>query len=236
MVNPPEANSQNDGDKTRANWYGKVRPYFWSGGKWRPAARRLAILISLATNLILILILGILAQQLFVVKNFINQDIIEGFYTNFVLMDRAHITTTVQVSDTIQVADTIPVVFDLQMEQDTKVTLTRDTPIQNATIMLNNQPVPLDLTLRAGTPLHINLDLVVPVSQTIPISLDVPILLQVPVDIALEDTKLHEPFVGLQKVVSPYYWKLRQVESWADLPFCQGALKGFFCRTLLLSE
>jgi hypothetical protein len=184
----------------------------------------------------LIILVGILDQQLFAIKDYINTDIIGGLYTNFVLMDRAHITTTVQVSDTIQVVDAIPVVFDLPLAQNTEVILTKDTPIKSATIILNNQPVPLDLTLKAGTPLSINLNLTVPVSQTIPVVLDVPIRLQVPVDIALAETKLHEPFVGLQDVVAPYYWKLRQANSWADFSICQGPIKGFLCKTLLLTE
>jgi len=236
MAEMLEPDSQNSNHENQSNWYQPILPYLWNGGKWRPAARRLAVILPVIINLVLIILLGILAQQLFMIKNFINKDIIGGLYYNFVLMDRAHITTTVQVSDTIKVADTIPVVFDLQLAQDTEVILTRDTPIKNATIFLNNQPVPLDLTLKAGTPLSINLNLTVPVSQTIPIALDVPVLLHIPVDIALADTKLHEPFVGLQDVVSSYYWKLRQTNSWADFSFCQGPIKGYLCKTLLLTE
>jgi hypothetical protein len=236
MAEIPEPNAQLSENETRSKWSHQIRPYIWSGGKWRPAVRRLAIIIPVIINLILIILLGILAQQLFTIKNFINKDLIGGLYYNFVLMDRAHITTTVQVNDTIKVVDTIPVVFDLHLAQDTEVILTRDTPIKNATIILNNQPVPLDLTLRAGTPLNINLDLIVPVSQTVPITLDVPVQLNVPVDIPLADTKLHEPFIGLQDVVSPYYWKLREADSWSDLSFCQGPLGGYLCNILLLSE
>ncbi len=236
MAEIPEPNRQNPKGDNRSKWYQLIRPYIWSGGKWQPAARRLAIIIPIVFNLVLIILLGLLTQQLFTIKNFINQDLIGGLYYNFVLMDRAHITTTVEVSDTIKVVDTIPVVFDLHLAQDTEVVLTRNTSIENATIILNNQPVPLDLTLKAGTPLNINLDLIVPVSQTVPIALEVPILLQVPVDITLADTKLHDPFIGLQEVVSPYYWKLSETNSWSDFSFCQGFLGKFFCKTLLLSE
>jgi hypothetical protein len=115
MMEPPEDNPSNSMDEVQPKWQAKVRAYFWQGGRWRPAAQRLAILFSLLPNLVLIIVLGILAQQFFAIKNFINQDIIKGLYTNFVLMDRAHITTTVQVSDTIKVVDVIPVVFDLQI-------------------------------------------------------------------------------------------------------------------------
>lgn len=235
MAETPDPGPQKS-KESRPSWYQRARPYLWGGGKWRPAARRTAILISLITNLVLLIVLGLLAQQLFTLKNFINQDIIAGLYTNFVLMDRAHITTTVQVNDTLKVVDTIPVVFDLQLAQDTQVVLTKDTPIENATIILNNQAVPLDLVLKAGTPLSINLDLVVPVSQTVPVALDVPVVLEVPVDIPLADTQLHQPFIGLQEVVSSYYWKLNQTHSWAELPFCQKPLSSVVCKILLLSE
>jgi len=224
-------------DQEQAAWQSAIRPYLWGGGQWRPAARRIAILIPLLINLVLLIVLGLLIQQVFTIKNVVNQELIGGLYYNFVMMDRAHITTTVRVEDTIYVVDTIPVVFDLELEQDTKVVLTRDTPIKNATIYLNDQPVPLDLTLRAGTPLHINLDLTVPVSQTVPVKLAVPISLEVPVDIALAETQLHAPFIGLQNVLGPYYWRLREVnDSWADFSFCQGLLKSFVCRVLLLAE
>lgn len=224
-------------DENTPNRFKVFQPYLWGGGEWRSAARRLAIVIPLVINLILIIILGILAQQLFTIKNIVNKELIGGLYYNFVLMDRAHITTTVQVNETIKVIDTIPVVFDLNLEQDTQVVLTRDTPIKNATIILNNQPVPLDLTLRAGTPLNINLDLVVPVSQTVPVALDVPVTLDVPVNIPLADTQLHDPFIGLQNVLGPYYWRLREAnDSWSEFSFCQGTFKQLFCKFILLAE
>ena len=214
-----------------------VRPYIWQGGKWRPAFRRTAILISLIVNFVLVIVLLIVAQQLFTIKTTVDKRLFEGLYYNFILMDRAHIRTEIIVSDSIQVSDTIPVVFDLPLQQGTQVILNQDTPIKNATIYLNNQPVPLDLTLRAGTPLHINLDLTVPVSQTVPVVLDVPVNLKVPIDIPLEDTELHQPFIGLQEVISPYYWALHNLpQSWENVPFCQGWLRGLVCGLLLIPE
>jgi hypothetical protein len=48
--------------------------------------------------------------------------------------------------------------------------------------------------------LPINIEqLVVPVDQDVPVNLDVP------VKIPLRETDLHEPFVGLQEVVRPWY-------------------------------
>jgi hypothetical protein len=57
----------------------------------------------------------------------------------------------------------------------------------------------MQLTLPANTPLMVNLDFPLTVQNSIPIHLDVP------VNIPLDQTELHEPFVGLQKVVEPWY-------------------------------
>jgi len=55
------------------------------------------------------------------------------------------------------------------------------------------------IVLPQGTNLPIVLNLTVPVDQM------VPVVLTVDVDIPLEQTQLHEPFVGLQEVVKPLY-------------------------------
>ncbi len=180
-----------------------TRRWFWQR-KFAPAFWTVTGVISITVNIILIVILLFLGKELFTLKDLVTEQLIGGLHQNFVAMDEAHITTTITVEDTIVVEDTIPVVFDLMLQQNTDVILTEKTSIEGATIFLNNTAVPLDLDLPAGTALGINLDLVVPVSQTVPVLLNVPISLDVPVDIALEQTQLHEPFVGLQEVVGPY--------------------------------
>jgi hypothetical protein len=45
----------------------------------------------------------------------------------------------------------------------------------------------------------VNLDFPLNVQNTIPVHLDVP------VNIPLNETQLHEPFVGLRQVVEPWY-------------------------------
>jgi hypothetical protein len=65
---------------------------------------------------------------------------------------------------------------------------------------LNIRDANATIILPAGAELPIFIDnLVVPVDQ------EVPAILDVPVDIPLDQTELHEPFVGLQKVVEPWY-------------------------------
>jgi hypothetical protein len=207
----------------------RVRPFLWRG-RIAPAFWTVASTLSLAVNILLIVILILLGRQLFFLKqDVVSNQLVNGLYDNFVRMDEAHIRTTITVSDTIQVKDTIPVVFDLPLQQKTMVVLTKDTPVKT-TIFLNNTAVPLDLILTQGTELNIKLDMSVPVNQTIPVTLNVPINLRVPVDIPLDQTELHEPFVGLQQVVSPFRQLLGAVpDSWSEV--CKGALKPV-CRLL----
>ena len=125
------------------------------------------------------------------------KDLLQGLYDNFQLMDAAHIKTDIVVEDTI------PVQFDLPLNQATTVQLSQDVTIYGAYVVINTATInfnaPATVTLPAGTNRPIVLDLVVPVDTTIPVKLNVP------VDIALSETDLNIPFVGLQNVVRPLY-------------------------------
>ena len=167
-------------------WQGRVFPAFWT----------ITGIISLVVNIILIVVLILVGRELFVTKSLI-EGLVNGLHSNFVLMDQAHIKTTINVSTTI------PVKFDLPVKTNTTVVLTADTTIKGASVTLNTgglyiESAPTDIILPAGTNLPIALDISVPVSTTIPISIPVD------VDIPLKDTELHQPFVGLQQVVLPY--------------------------------
>ncbi len=125
-------------------------------------------------------------------------DLLEGLYVNFEKMDAAHIKTNILVEDEI------PVAFTLGLNQDTTVVLSQSVTIDGARVALttgglNIFNAPATVVLPAGTRLPITLSLDVPVDEMIPITLNVP------VDIALDQTDLHEPFVGLQEVVRPLY-------------------------------
>lgn len=221
---PEQASSGSDisMETRRFLWRGKIGPAFWT----------VASIFSLAVNIILIVIILVLARQLFSIKSLVADQLIGGLYNNFQQMDNAHIITTIQVQDTIQVKDTIPVVFDLPLKQNTEVILTKNTPVKNTTIFLNGVAVPVDLVLKKGTTLNIGLDLTVPVSQTVPVNLTVPVRLKVPVDIALNQTDLHRPFVGLQGVVAPYLALLIGLpNSWEETPLCKPE-SGFLCQWL----
>jgi hypothetical protein len=118
-------------------------------------------------------------------------------------MDAARIQTTIHVEKEI------PVQFSLNVSGPTDVVLTSDVVINGALVTVNTGGLNIsraraDIVLPAGTLLPISIqNLVVPVDQKVMAILDVP------VDIPLNQTDLHEPFVGLQKVVEPYYCLLQ---------------------------
>ncbi|PKN95448.1 MAG: hypothetical protein CVU44_01830 [Chloroflexi bacterium HGW-Chloroflexi-6] len=180
-------------------------PIFWT----------VASIFSMLVNVILVIVLLVLARELFTLKGMVGDGLLGGLYQNFVLMDRAHIRTTIQVQTDV------PVQFNLPVQTNTTVQLTEDTRIEGARVTLNTGGLnilsaPTNIILPAGTNLPIALDITVPVNTTIPIVLDVP------VDIPLEETELHQPFVGLQEVVAPYYWMLLpDIQGPEDVPFCK---------------
>ena len=74
-----------------------------------------------------------------------------------------------------------------------------------------------------GTELPVSLDITVPVDK------EVPVVLTVPVDIPLNETELHEPFVGLKEVIEPYKVMLDDLpDEWRETPLCKG-LFGEIC-------
>lgn len=123
---------------------------------------------------------------------------VRGLYKNFEKMESARIVTEVQLNTEI------PVQFDLQINTQTEVVLSQNTPISGARVTLSTggleiSNAPADIILPAGTRLPITLVLTVPVSKNVPVSL------LVPVNIELAKTDLNAPFVGLQDVLEPLY-------------------------------
>lgn len=172
--------------------------------------------LSILFNVILLVALIIATNQLFTIKKLVGEDLLGGLYNNFVLMDSAHIRTTILVQDEI------PISFYLPIEQDTVVVLTEDTRINGARVSLstgglNIISAPTNIILPAKSELAVHLKMLVPVQASVPIEI------KVPVDIPLNQTELHEPFVGLQNVVGPYY-QLTQPDwqTWRDVPACSG--------------
>lgn len=170
-------------------WQGKIGPAFWT----------IASIFSMVLNLILVVALVLLARQLFTLKTLVNDRVLGGLYWNFQKMDEAHIRTTIPISTSV------PAKFDLPLNTITTVVLTEDTVIPDATIYnldagaLRISQARTTILLPAGSRLPVQLNLTVPVDQQIPVNLTVD------VDIPLNQTDLHQPFVGLQDVVSPFY-------------------------------
>lgn len=195
-----------------------VGPTFWT----------ITGLMSLVVNLILIIVVILLGSQLFTLKKTLRDELIGKLYHNFALMDRASIKTTIPVSTTV------PARFDLPVETDTTVVLTRETTIRGARVSLATGGLsifsaPTDIILPAGTQLPVHLSLVVPVDQSIPVNLDVS------VDIPLNQTELHEPFIGLQQTIAPYYEMIDKIPgTWAEV-FC-GIPPGGFCEKIFSSK
>lgn len=195
----------------------KLLPAFWT----------VTGALSLIVNLILIVTLVILGQQLFELKRLVGGHVLNGLYTNFQKMDEAHIQSNIKVQDNI------PIDFTLPISQDTVVTLTQPTYISNVMINLNSGGLsinsPANITLPAGTNLPVHLQLDVPVSAKIPITLNVP------VDIPLNQTQLHEPFVGLQEVIGPFNSMLDpNLTTSSQVPACTWPMINWFCNSFFI--
>jgi len=182
----------------------------------------IASLLSLAINLVLIVILLILFQMLGVIQGTANDKIaglLGGLYDNFVKMDQAHIRTSIHVEKEI------PVQFSLNVSGPTNVTLSQPVTINGALVTvqtggLNITNARATIVLPQDTLLPINIqNLVVPVDQKVLAVLDVP------VDIPLNQTELHEPFVGLQEVVEPWYCFIEPDAMFNGLAVCPPAAR-----------
>lgn len=173
--------------------------------KFLPAFWTIASIMSFTVNLVLLIVLAVLLQNLSTVGVTLTKlpdHLLGGLYNNFVKMDQAHIKTTIPVSKEI------PVQFTLNVSGPTNVTLSEDVRINGALVTvftggLNINNARANIVLPEGTVLPIQIEnLVVPVDQKVLAELDVA------VDIALNQTELHEPFVGLRRVVEPFYCML----------------------------
>jgi hypothetical protein len=191
-----------------------------------PAFWTIASTLSVIVNVILIIIVIILAINLFTLKQIVGDQLVNGLYNNFQLMDAAHIKTTIPVSASV------PAKFDLPLETDTTVVLTEDTYIPDAQVSVYTGGLQImnartDIVLPKDTKLPVHLSMVVPVDQQIPVELNVN------VDIPLNQTELHQPFVGLQGVVAPFKELLDPLPgNWQELmcgespsPFCKSIFK-----------
>jgi hypothetical protein len=167
-----------------------------------PAFWTFASVFSLIVNIVLIAILLVVLQMFGVIGAATNDQVsglLGGLYINFVKMDAATIRTV------IPVRKEIPVNFVLNVSGPTDVTLRENVTIDGALVTVNTGGLNINnaranIVLPAGTVLPIFIQsLDVPVNEQVLAELDVE------VNIPLNQTELHEPFVGLQNVIKPLY-------------------------------
>lgn len=192
-------------------------PATGSGARYKffPAFWTVASAISLAVNLVLLglvlVLLPIIGKSPFQAEDQF-AGLLGGLYNNFVKMDEATISADMPVDTTIPLNIVVPV------QTTTRITLAEPATISNAHVIINTGGVDIDadavVTLPAGTPLTVALDFPLTVQNTIPIQLNVP------VNIPLRNTQLHEPFVGLQDVVKPYYCLVEPNAVWNNVQIC----------------
>jgi len=177
--------------------YSRIGPIFWT------IASVISLLVNIGTVVVLIVVVQLLGGTKATLAFAQGQanGLLGGLYNNFVKMDAASIKTTIAVDANIPLNIIVPV------QTTTQITIAEAAVIPNAHVRINTGSLNIDadaqVTLPAGTPLTVKLDFPLTVQNSIPIHLDVP------VNIPLKDTELHEPFVGLQKVIEPYFCLLQ---------------------------
>jgi hypothetical protein len=174
----------------------------WSSG-FLPVLWTIASVLSLGVNIVLCLFVLALLSMRGTIQGAVtgqSTSVLGGLYSNFLAMDQATIRSNIPVDASIPLNIMVPV-------NNTGATITMaGAPAEfdayvviNTSILKINAPARVTL-LRSITPLNVNLNnLVVPVQTSVPVHLDVP------VNIPLQNTELHQPFVGLQNVVRPWY-------------------------------
>jgi len=193
---PPPLNAPLAAEKTtqpesgHSWWNSGFFPVFWT----------IASVLSLVVNIILcLLVLGLLSMRSTIQGTVTGQStsLLGGLYNNFVKMDQATIRSTIPVDATIPLNIMVPV------QTRTTIMLSEATTIRSPRVFIRTGGLTLDtpalVTLPKDQPLVVDLNFMLPVQTSVPVHLDVP------VNIPLKDTELHQPFVGLQEVVRPWY-------------------------------
>jgi hypothetical protein len=210
---PVQASAPPNSQPKQARSYSRIGPIFWT------IASVISLLVNIGTVVVLIVVVQFLGGPKATLSFAQDQanGLLGGLYQNFVKMDAASIKTTIHVEKEI------PVQFSLNVSGPTDVTLSKDVVINGALVTVNTGGLNINnaranIVLPKGTVLPINIqNLVVPVDQQVLAVLDVP------VDIPLNHTELHEPFVGLQKVVEPYFCMLQPNAVINGINVCAGA-------------
>jgi len=203
----PKAETTTRADHSR--W--KFLPAFWT------IASVVSMLVNIGVVIVLIFVVQLLGGTRAALAFAQSQanGLLGGLHQNFVKMDAASIKAQIPVSANIPLNITVPV------KATTEITLAQAAVIRNAQVVINTGSLDINasatVTLPANTPLTVNLDFPLQVTDNIPVSLPVD------VNIPLNQTELHDPFVGLQKVVEPYYCLLQQSVIVNGIDVCANA-------------
>jgi hypothetical protein len=157
------------------------------------------VVFSFTVNLILVLVLLLAIGPLFQAKNQILEPLLTNLDQAFQGLGETKIDTTVYVEESI------PISFTLPLSQPLGISF--DLPINQSTVVVLNEPVPLNaparftlpsaggvingsvyLELPRGMRLPVQLTMNVPVQTVIPVNLDVPVGEEVPVEMAIPVT------------------------------------------------
>ncbi len=172
-----------------------MKEWLWSGRPWQ-AFKNFAIIFSFVLNMFFLVALILAALYIIPILNNVAEPVVAGLNDSFEEMGNAHIRQTIAIDDEISV------VFDLPVQTETVATILQPVPMNIPTQFvlpggggyINGN---VSFSLPAGTQLPVQLDVVVPVSQS------VPIVMEVPVDIPLSDTELSQPFGELRGLFYP---------------------------------
>lgn len=168
---------------------------------------RFMVIFSFIVNIILVGVIVVLGVFIFNIKNDVADPLLKGLHSSFVGLDQATIDWTIPVRDSVNATFTLP------LQQNTVVVLTDDVPLTvtadiSGPVSINNATVAL--TLPEGTNLPVALNLSVPVDEVIPVNLDVRAV------IPLSETQLHDPFQNLRYTFEPIILALDNLPN--DVP------------------
>jgi hypothetical protein len=184
--------------------------------KFLPAFWTIASVLSMVVNIILIAVVFLLLLNLGALRAKLNEatGLLPQLYGSFAAMDSATISRVIPVDANIPLNLTVPVNLNEQT-----IVLAHAARIEGVGVQIYGGDITVDtrravITLPAGTPLSVNLGFNLPVQNNVPVHLDVP------VRIPLNETELHQPFVGLRNIVQPYYCLMQPNAVYSGVQVC----------------
>jgi hypothetical protein len=176
----------------------------------------IASVLSMVVNIILIAVVFLLLLNLGALRAKLNEatGLLPQLYGSFAAMDSATISRVIPVDANIPLNLTVPVNLNEQT-----IVLAHAARIEGVGVQIYGGDITVDtrravITLPAGTPLSVNLGFNLPVQNNVPVHLDVP------VRIPLNETELHQPFVGLRNIVQPYYCLMQPNAVYSGVQVC----------------